>query len=95
MAKKWRVAVLGLGHWYSGYGLARALPEYPKAELVAVADLNAAHANEFGSSALTPTLVWAPLSAKTSTSSTSPPVRHPQCVIGAQAGGMIMGKPWP
>jgi scyllo-inositol 2-dehydrogenase (NAD+) len=37
MARKWRVAVLGLGHWYSAYGLARALPEYPKAELVAAA----------------------------------------------------------
>ncbi len=34
----YRVAVLGLGHWYSAYGLARALPEYPRARLVAVAD---------------------------------------------------------
>jgi predicted dehydrogenase len=33
----WRVAVLGLGHWYSAFGLARALREYPKAELVAAA----------------------------------------------------------
>jgi predicted dehydrogenase len=37
MSRKWRVAVLGLGHWYSAYGLARALPEYAKAELVAAA----------------------------------------------------------
>ena len=37
MSRKWRVAVLGLGHWYSAYGLARALPEYPRAELVAAA----------------------------------------------------------
>lgn len=37
MTKRWRVGVLGLGHWYSAYGLARALPEYPRAELVAVA----------------------------------------------------------
>src|SRR5262245_30404715 len=37
MTQKWRVAVLGLGHWYSAYGLARALREYPKAELVAAA----------------------------------------------------------
>lgn len=37
MAKKWRVAILGLGHWYSAYNLARSLAEYPKAELVAVA----------------------------------------------------------
>lgn len=35
--KRWRVAVLGLGHWYSAYGLARALPGYPHAELVAAA----------------------------------------------------------
>ena len=37
MSRTWRVAILGLGHWYSAYGLARALPEYPKAELVAAA----------------------------------------------------------
>jgi predicted dehydrogenase len=37
MERRWRVAVMGLGHWYSAYGLARALPEYPKAELVAAA----------------------------------------------------------
>jgi predicted dehydrogenase len=37
MARKWRVAILGLGHWYSAYGLARSLPEYARAELVAAA----------------------------------------------------------
>ena len=37
MTRTWRVAVMGLGHWYSAYGLARALPEYPQAELVAAA----------------------------------------------------------
>src|SRR5919107_1726772 len=37
MNRKWRVAVLGLGHWYSAYNLARALPGYPRAELVAAA----------------------------------------------------------
>ena len=37
MAKTWRVGVVGLGHWYSAFGLARALPEYDKADLVAVA----------------------------------------------------------
>jgi len=31
------VAIAGLGHWYSAYNLARALREYPKAELVAAA----------------------------------------------------------
>ena len=37
MSRRWRVGILGLGHWYSAYGLARALPEYPRAELVAAA----------------------------------------------------------
>ena len=37
MTKTRRVAVIGLGHWYSAYGLARALPEYPAATLVAAA----------------------------------------------------------
>ena len=33
----WRVGILGLGHWYSAFGLARALREYPRASLVAAA----------------------------------------------------------
>jgi predicted dehydrogenase len=33
--RKWRVGILGLGHWYSAYNLARALPGHPRAELVA------------------------------------------------------------
>lgn len=49
MTRKWRVAILGLGHWYSAYNLARALREYPKAELVAVAWHNAAQLAEFTS----------------------------------------------
>ena len=47
MSKVWRVGVLGLGHWYSAYGLARALPEYPKADLVAAAWHDAAQLEEF------------------------------------------------
>lgn len=47
MTKKWRVAILGLGHWYSAYQLARALREYPQAELVAAAWHNAAQLAEF------------------------------------------------
>jgi predicted dehydrogenase len=35
--RSWRVALLGLGHWYSAFGLARGIREYPKAELVAAA----------------------------------------------------------
>lgn len=37
MSNPYRVAILGLGHWYSAYNLARALRESPRAELVAVA----------------------------------------------------------
>jgi predicted dehydrogenase len=36
LARTYRIAILGLGHWYSGYALARALQEHPRAELVAV-----------------------------------------------------------
>src|SRR5215468_3605381 len=49
MARKWRVAILGLGHWYSAYNLARALREYPKAELTAVACQNSAQLAAFTS----------------------------------------------
>jgi predicted dehydrogenase len=49
MRGPWRVAVLGLGHWYSAFGLARALPEYPKATLVAAAWHNQAQLAQFGS----------------------------------------------
>jgi len=47
MTKKWRVAILGLGHWYSAYNLARALREYPKAELAAVAWHNSEQLSAF------------------------------------------------
>jgi predicted dehydrogenase len=45
----WRVGVAGLGHWYSAFGLARALPEYPKATLVAAAWHNPGQLAEFTS----------------------------------------------
>ena len=45
--KKWRVGILGLGHWYSCFGLARALVGYPRAELVAVASPEASRREEF------------------------------------------------
>ncbi len=37
MAHRWRVALMGLGHWYSAWNTARALRDYPKATLVAAA----------------------------------------------------------
>jgi predicted dehydrogenase len=47
VAKTYRVGVVGLGHWYSGYGLARSLGEYPRAELVAVAWADKAQREQF------------------------------------------------
>lgn len=47
MTRKWRVAILGLGHWYSAYNLARALRGYPKAELAAVAWHNSSQLDAF------------------------------------------------
>ena len=43
----YRVGIMGLGHWYSAYGLARGLTEYPKAELVACASPDEVKATEF------------------------------------------------
>jgi predicted dehydrogenase len=43
----WRVAVAGLGHWYSAYNLARAMREYPKAVLVGVASRETQRRDEF------------------------------------------------
>jgi predicted dehydrogenase len=45
--RKWRVAILGLGHWYSAYGLARSLREDPRAQLVAAAWTNVEQLAEF------------------------------------------------
>jgi len=49
MSRPWRVAVAGLGHWYSAFGLARALREYPRAVLVAAAWDHRAQLDEFTS----------------------------------------------
>ena len=49
MTKSWKVAVIGLGHWYSAYGLARGLRESPRASLVAAASADAAKLAAFTS----------------------------------------------
>jgi predicted dehydrogenase len=49
MSHVWRVGILGLGHWYSAFGLARALREYPRASLVAAAWHDSAQLAEFTS----------------------------------------------
>jgi predicted dehydrogenase len=48
MSHRWRVAVLGLGHWYSAYGLGRSLREYDKAELVGAAEADRPQLDAFG-----------------------------------------------
>jgi predicted dehydrogenase len=49
MSRTWRVGVLGLGHWYSAFGIARALRDYPKATLAAAAWHRADQLAEFTS----------------------------------------------
>lgn len=99
MARRWRVGILGLGHWYSANNLARALREHPKAELVAVACLDAdklaAFASTFG---VEPCSSYAELLARDDIDvvQISPPVPDIQeCAIGAARAGkpMILGKP--
>ena len=99
MARTWRVGILGLGHWYSGYELARGLSEYPQAELVAVAHPDQAKvrefANTFGIEAYTD---YDSLLARQDIDIVhiAPPVADiPECTIkAAQAGKhMVLGKP--
>jgi predicted dehydrogenase len=47
MQRKWRIGILGLGHWYSAYNLARSLPGHPRAELVGAAWHDAAQLSAF------------------------------------------------
>ena len=49
MTRRWNVAVAGLGHWYSAYGLARSLAEYPHARLTAVSEQDPAQLAAFTS----------------------------------------------
>lgn len=47
MAQRWRVALMGLGHWYSAWNTARALRDYPGATLVAAASRDPAALDAF------------------------------------------------
>src|SRR6478752_6773824 len=47
MTRTWRVAMMGLGHWYSAYNTARALRDYPGATLVAAASRDRAPLDAF------------------------------------------------
>jgi predicted dehydrogenase len=99
MAKKWRVGVVGLGHWYSCYGLARALPEYPKAELVAVAWGDRAQREEFaGAFGIDGHASYQELLGRSDVDIVhiAPPVAEiPDATIKAARAGkhMILGKP--
>lgn len=96
---KWRVAVMGLGHWYSGFGLARALQKHEKAELVAVADHDEAHVNEFAKTfEIDGYTSYEELAARDDIDIVhiAPPVCEiPECVMLAAGAGkhMVMGKP--
>lgn len=90
---------MGLGHWYSAYGLARSLPEYPKAELVAVAWHDRAQREEFA--AAFGIKAYADYDALLKREEVdivhiSPPVAEiPECTIKAARAGkhIILGKP--
>lgn len=47
MAHRWRVALMGLGHWYSAWNTARALRDCPGATLVAAASRDPAALDAF------------------------------------------------
>ncbi len=99
MTKRWRVGVLGLGHWYSANGLARALAEDPRARLVAVASPDAekrdAYASTFGVEAhATPDELLA--RNDIDIVQIVPPVRDiPEYTLKAAAAGkhIVLGKP--
>ncbi|MCJ7751945.1 MAG: Gfo/Idh/MocA family oxidoreductase, partial [Armatimonadetes bacterium] len=97
--RTWRVAVLGLGHWYSAYGLARGVREYPKAKLVAVAWHNRQQCEEFaGTYGINAYGSYDELLDKEEVDIVhiAPPVAEiPECTIkAAQAGKhIILGKP--
>lgn len=99
MTKKWRVAILGLGHWYSAYNLARALREYPKAELVAVAWRNPEQLAEFaGSFAVRAYHDYEELLAREEVDLihlATPVSEMPACAIAAARAGkhIVLGKP--
>lgn len=99
MARKYRVGVLGLGHWYSGFGLARGLAEYPRADLVAVADPEEWKAREFSQTfGVDMYTRYEDLIARDDIDIVhiAPPVVDiPDCTIQAAAAGkhMVLGKP--
>ena len=99
MQHTWKVGVIGLGHWYSAFGLARALPEYPRAELVAVAYHDQPKADEFAQTfGLDSYTDYDDLFARDDIDIVHicpPGVEIPECTIKAARAGkhIILGKP--
>ncbi|MFN0119000.1 MAG: Gfo/Idh/MocA family protein [Blastocatellia bacterium] len=99
MTRKWRVAILGLGHWYSAYNIARALREYPKAELIAVAWDNTEQLAEF--TAAFPARGYGDCHELLAREDidlvhiATPVAAMPACVIAAARAGkhIVLGKP--
>jgi predicted dehydrogenase len=98
-ARKWRVGVLGLGHWYSAYGLARGLGGYPRAELVAVAWPHAEQREEFARTfGVEAHADYASLLARSDVDIVhvaTPVADIPACAITAAEAGkhILLGKP--
>lgn len=96
---RYRVGILGMGHWYSAFGLARGLAEYPKADLVAVADRDQDHVDEFaGTFEIDGYTSYRGLldEADVDIVLIAAPVSHiPECTIMAANAGkhIILGKP--
>jgi len=99
MEHTWKVGVMGLGHWYSAYGLARALPEYPRAELVAAAYHDEAKVRQFASTfGIAGYTSYDDLLAREDIEIVHicpPGVEIPDCTIRAARAGrhIILGKP--
>ena len=99
MTKTKKVAVIGLGHWYSAYGLARALPEYPGATLVAAASPEAHKLEAFTVDVRRPRLPRLPRAARTEEVDivhiATPVSEMAEVAIAAARAGkhMVLGKP--
>jgi predicted dehydrogenase len=97
--RRWRVGVLGLGHWYSAYGVARALAGYPRAELVAVAWPDEAQREEFARTfAIDAHADYPALLARSDVDIVhvaTPVADIPACTVSAAEAGkhIVLGKP--
>ena len=99
MTRKWRVGVMGLGHWYSGFSLARALPNFPQAELVAVASLDEpkarAYEEMFGVPSYTDYDEFLAKADVDIVHMAPPPAEMRDCAVKAAEAGVhiVLGKP--